>query len=286
MASSPPAPSWRCHVQGLQAGAGADLEYPLARARLQQHVQAPAGQQGQREVEHAALRVRVRRLVGERRGRAGGADGERSGRRDRQRRSSHRVCPAEHDRDPPRGHRQRELGAARLGQRHRVPGAGRRRAHVEPGVDEQQGPAGRGRTGSPCESPRESSTAVTRAAAPPRRPGRSRPATSAGLAPWPGAPSRAARIQGSRKPPTASATSRARRRRTGRGRRTSRRDWRAAGAPGRAAIAVPGAQLQPRAGRRQAGGAGRRPGSACVCMDLTVELQRKFCKRISAESCL
>ena len=83
MASSPSRPNCGRHVQGLQAGAGSDLEYPLARARLQQDVQPPAREQRQRDVEQVALRVRVGRLVAEDRGDADGARGQNSGCRDR-----------------------------------------------------------------------------------------------------------------------------------------------------------------------------------------------------------
>jgi hypothetical protein len=73
-----------CHVQRLQAGAGADLQHPLARARLQQGVKAPTGEQRQREVEQVALRIRVRRLVAEHRGgNSGDARRQHSGRCDR-----------------------------------------------------------------------------------------------------------------------------------------------------------------------------------------------------------
>jgi hypothetical protein len=57
-----------CHVQGLQAGAGTDLKDPLAGARPEQDVKAPAGKQRQWDVEQAALPVGVRRLVIKHRG--------------------------------------------------------------------------------------------------------------------------------------------------------------------------------------------------------------------------
>ena len=61
----------RCHVQRLQAGSRADLEYLLASARLQQRVQAAGGQQRERDVQQPVQRVRVWRPVTQNSGRRG-----------------------------------------------------------------------------------------------------------------------------------------------------------------------------------------------------------------------